>query len=351
MSTAAPTVVCFGSLNRDCTYRVSERECAALADAFEWFPATSETVTVADPSALRHGSGETSDADGVSGLDGTPDAVALGGKGANQAYAAAVAGADVRMAGRVGPDAADLTAPLAAVGVDLDLVDVAREPTGTAHVWVTPDAENRIAIVPGANGVVDAEYAASVADAAVAADVVCLQNEVPVEAGVALLDRVADLANESGTDDRPLVVVDPAPVANAAPLVAHDAVDVVTPNAVEAAALTDALRTVDGVVVRTRGADGAAAVVSGVGTAAPIPGAEPSRSFAVPAPTVRPRDTTGAGDAFTGCLAAELARATALEPAVRQAVVAATLSVTRSGARAAPRRARVQAVRGNREWP
>jgi ribokinase len=255
-----------------------------------------------------------------------------GGKGANQAVAAARLGARVAMVGRVGGDGAGtrLRDGLAAEGVDVAHVREDRDaPTGRALIAVDAGGENTVVVSPGANGRVggdDVEAArAMIADASV----LLLQHEVPAEA------VAAAIAAAGGT-----VVLNPAPArALAAP------VDVLVPNRGELEALVgrggdpaDLARSLHGAraVVVTLGAEGAVAV-------------EGDMVQRVAAPVVEVVDTTGAGDAFCGALAAALAEGAAVVEAARWAVRAAAVSVTRVGAQGGlPRRSDVSAavVRG-----
>jgi len=303
-------VVSFGSVNVDRIVPTSDLP----LDGGEWLPSPDETVRVdAVPEAV---------ADAV-------EATHLGGKGANAAVAAARAGAETTLVGMVGADAGDhgVRDRLEERGVDarLETVDA---PTGAAYVLVDPDGGNRIALLPGANGAVDPAFARERAPLAREADVLLLQNEVPRAANVELLDALDGAA-------RPTVVFDPAPAAGADAVLSHDAVDVVTPNRAEWAALDAA--SFEGTVVRTRGADDV------------LVERPDGRSFAVSPPTVDPVDTTGAGDAFDGHLAAALAGGADPEPAVEVAAVAGAMATGRAGAGdAAPTAAEVAAFAARR---
>ncbi|MFB6143079.1 MAG: PfkB family carbohydrate kinase [Halorientalis sp.] len=299
--TEMASVACFGSVNVDRVRFVDDATLADLAATYPWFPSAGETVTVESVPA------EFIDA---------ADEVFLGGKGANQAAAAAAAGADAFLAGAVGRDhdRAGVLPSLRERGVDVRDVAVTGERTGTALVFVAPDGENHIAVVPGANGDLDADDAGRALPRVRAADCLLLQNEVPVDAMRALLDGLAD------APDAPMVLYDPAPADGAGALLAHPAVDVVTPNAAEAETVAASLADFDGLVVRTRGADGV--VVEG------------PDGFSQSAPPVDPVDTTAAGDVFTGYLAARLGEAAPLRDAVEEATAAASLSTTVAGAQA-----------------
>ena len=238
-----------------------------------------------------------------------------GGKGANQAVAAARLGASVALVGRVGDDAAGagLRDGLAAEGVDVAHVVVDRDaPTGMALIAVDAAGENTIVVSPGANARVGPADVERAGDVLAAAAVTLIQHEIPPEA------VRAAVAAAGGT-----VVLNPAP---ARALV--EPIDVLVPNRLELEALADkagdpeelarGLRDARAVVV-TLGADGALVV-------------EGDRATTVAAPSVRAVDTTGAGDAFCGALAQALAGGAALADAVRWAVAAAAVSVTREGA-------------------
>jgi ribokinase len=254
-----------------------------------------------------------------------------GGKGANQAVAAARWGAAVRFAGAVGDDdlGAAAVAELAAEGIDVTAVArVPGAPTGVASIVVDAAGENQIAVASGANAALDPGAAlAALGPLDEAAVVLNLELADPVVLAAARAARAAGL----------VLVVDPAPArALAAPLL--DLAPVLVPNAGEARALSGvddpaaagralAARTGAPVVV-TLGADGALLVHG-------------DAVDAVAAPAVAAVDTTGAGDALCGVLAAELARGAPLAAALGEAVGAASASTGVPGARAGmPRRAR-----------
>jgi ribokinase len=248
-----------------------------------------------------------------------------GGKGANQAVAAARLGRAVAMVGRVGDDQAgrDLLASLQADGVDTAHVRVVDGvPSGTALITVSEDGENQIVVSPGANARLAAGDVAAAGAALAAAAVTLLQLEVPLEA-------VTAAARTAGGR----VVLNPAPVRDL-PDELLGQVDVLVPNRVElaqlahgpmpatveeAAALADRLPTP--AVVVTLGADGALVVERG-------------QAAHVPAVPVRPVDTTAAGDAFCGGLADALAGGAGLQEAARWAVRVAAAACTRPGAQA-----------------
>ena len=228
-----------------------------------------------------------------------------GGKGLNQAVAAARAGASVAMVGCVGDDDAGraLRRVLDDERVDHSAVTTMPVATGRALILVDDRGENSIAVVPGANRRVSPPTALP------AARVVLAQLEVPIDA----VTRSFELAREQ----RATTILNPAPAdALPASLLAH--VDVVTPNEHEHRVLGAATESVATVVV-TRGPDGLEVWRDGV--------AEDHPAF-----RVDPIDTTGAGDAFNGALAARLAAGDDVEAALRVAAAAGALTVTRPGA-------------------
>jgi ribokinase len=244
-----------------------------------------------------------------------------GGKGANQAVAAAHAGAHALLVAAVGDDehGRRQRTALTDAGVDLrHVATVAQAPTGVAVVLVDAAGANQIAVATGANAHVD--------PAAAAAAVGALAD--PARAALLLGFEVGDAplaaaAREAAARAIP-IVVNPAPArALTAELAATG--PVLTPNEHEAAALggAEALAERTGApVVVTRGARGALIVA---------PGGEPP--VEVPAPAVHAVDTTGAGDVFSGVLAAALAARRPLADAVAGATAAASASVLRAGAR------------------
>lgn len=237
-----------------------------------------------------------------------------GGKGANQAAAAARAGGEVLMVGRVGADEVGerYRRRLQGLGVDVShLVTDDAEPTGHALIVVAEDGENSIVVIPGANARVGRADLAPVEDCT-EDDVILLQLEIP-------LATVA-LAAQLGHDRGARVIINTAPYA---PLPA-DVVGLADPlvaNEHEAAALADS-GTVPGSLLVTFGSHG----VSWDGVEYP--------AHTVPAHRVR--DTTGAGDAFCGALAAALAQGKERESAVEAALAAGAAAVQHHGAQPEP---------------
>nr|WP_042183957.1 ribokinase [Kibdelosporangium sp. MJ126-NF4]CEL15980.1 Ribokinase [Kibdelosporangium sp. MJ126-NF4]CTQ93904.1 Ribokinase (EC 2.7.1.15) [Kibdelosporangium sp. MJ126-NF4] len=255
----------------------------------------------------RPGAGET--------VLGSDTSVLPGGKGANTAVAAARLGAKVALLGAVGQDANGelLLDSLRAAGVDTSLVRRSDRPSGVAYIFVTPDGENSILVSPGANSAL-VEDDVELADARV----LVASLEVPVPT----VEHAVAVAVSRGI--RPIVNISPMTQLSRETL---DALDPVVVNEHEAAELlgsadADPRGLLDlgpRSAVVTLGARGALVI-------------EPGGSHQVESPRVAAVDTTGAGDAFTGALAARLARGSDLVTAAQLAVKVAAISVTRVGA-------------------
>ncbi|APE33721.1 ribokinase [Nocardia mangyaensis] len=268
-----PTVVVLGSVNMD------------LVTTTEIRPTPGETVL------------------------GSGFATVSGGKGANQAIAAARSGARVRFLGAIGDDAfgATLRSTLADAGVDTTLLRVFDGPSGVATIVVDATGENSIIVVPGANGHVrdlTAEELAAIAEA----DLLLCQLEIPIETVTA----AARHARASGT----IVALNPSPV-QPLPAELWAAVDLAIVNSLEYEQYSTELAHLAH-VVRTLGGDGAAYY-----------GADETE-LPVSALAVEVVDTTGAGDAFTGALVATWTRGPAF--AVNWANTAGAVATTILGA-------------------
>jgi ribokinase len=259
---------------------------------------------------------------------GRDPVLAPGGKGANQAAAAARLGPGVAMVGRVGDDAAGerQCRALADVGVDVAAVRSTSEaPTGSATIPVEDGTgENLIVVVPGANDRLSSQDAQC--EAVRTADVVLVQLESPLAAVVAAAGAA-----------RGTVILTPAPPR---PLPADllDRVDVLVPNEHELVALAEArpaVRTPAELVALVHAVTRRAAVVTLGGRGALVVPDDGAAALLQPPPPVTPVDTTGAGDCFSGALAQALAAGLPLAAAVRRAVTAAALSTTGCGARGA----------------
>lgn len=255
-----------------------------------------------------------------------------GGKGGNQAVAAARLGAEVHMVGAVGEDAfaQPLWDGLVAEGVGLEHVSrIAHCSSGTASITVA-GGENEIVVVPGANAQLKPEHVARAETLLASADVVLVQMEIPLESVEATL-RLARALHVP-------VILNPAP-AQSLPTAWLQLAHYITPNQHELATLLDAdpaedfrslMRRAPCPVVLTRGDEGAWFRVEG----------EPQHQ---PGFEIEVVDSTGAGDTFNAAFAVYLHEG--LPVAVRKACAAAALSVTRLGARAGmPRPSEVEAL-------
>ncbi|MET9590264.1 ribokinase [Streptomyces sp. NPDC006516] len=244
-----------------------------------------------------------------------------GGKGANQAVAAARAGGEVVMIGAVGTDeyGSRLRTNLEQAGVDTDLLHTAAGPSGTAHIVVDDEGSNAIVVIPGANGSVTALGPGEKA-AITTAGLLLLQLELPMTA----VTEGAMTAKAAGVR----TILTPSPV-QPLPAGLLDCVDLLVPNEHEAAELTGRtdpraaaqllLRQVPEVVI-TLGRKGCLYAARG---------GEPVH---FPAPEVTAVDTTGAGDTFVGTLAVALGEGRPVPEAVALASSAAALCVQRPGA-------------------
>jgi ribokinase len=231
-------------------------------------------------------------------LTGATFARVPGGKGANQALAAARLGAEVRLVGAVGEDAfaAEALALLQAGGVDLGGVRRVDAPTGVALILVGADGENEIVVAPGANTRVEPGDLG-------AADAVLCQLEIPVEAIAAVAGQARFLC------------VNAAP-ARELPSELLDAVDLLVVNRYE----LEAVGRFAGLTALTLGAEGAVLLEGGEEVAR----AEP--------PPVEAVDGTAAGDAFTACILVSLLEGRGRAEALRRACAAGALAASRPGA-------------------
>ncbi|MDI9917682.1 PfkB family carbohydrate kinase [Rhodococcus sp. IEGM 1379] len=241
-----------------------------------------------------------------------------GGKGANQACAAAYAGASTAMLACIGDDAGGQQSRTALknAGVDISGVLVVDAPTGSATITVDlHEAENTIVVDAGANALLSIDRVPMIDAAAV-----ILQLEIPLEAVVAAT-RTA-----SGT-----VILNAAPAAELSPellslvdvlVVNETELDVVARPFIREGTVLDKATGVEGphTVIVTLGGSGALIVHDG-------------RHVRIPAPSVVPVDTTGAGDCFVGTLAAHMVAGLTVEKAVTEAVAAASRSTLFYGAR------------------
>jgi ribokinase len=265
-----------------------------------------------------------------------------GGKGSNQAVAAARAGAEVTFISRVGRDefAAIAAATWAAEGIRAAVVEVDDQPTGAAFIYINDrNGENAIIVVPGAAATISPADVDAVAETIRSAAVFVTQLEQPIEAA----RRGLELAKGAGVT----TIFNPAP-AEVFDDDLYALCDYVTPNESEAALLTripvasldDARRAGDVLLAK-----GVGAALITLGEAGALLHTSQS-SIHVPAFRVGPViETAGAGDAFNGGFAAALARGLAPEDAARFGCAVAGLSVTRAGtAPSMPQLAEVEAL-------
>ncbi|HCC57000.1 MAG TPA: ribokinase [Solibacterales bacterium] len=252
----------------------------------------------------------------------------IGGKGANQACAAAKLGAVSEMAGCIGADVFghQLMDELKAMGVDMSRVRTGQLPSGTATILVLPDGENVIVISSGANGEVSVPVAIDAVEDLRSGDILMCQLEIPLESVAAAMQQ----AYRQGVT----TILDPAPACPLPGPLLH-AVTILTPNQTEAGMLLS-----KPAVESVSDARQAAASLRQLGPRQVIlklgeqgclvsDGAETTW---VPGFSVSAVDTTAAGDAFNGALATALTRGQSLLSAARFACAAAALSVTRHGA-------------------
>jgi len=261
-------------------------------------------------------------------LIGHSFATVSGGKGANQAEAAARLGAQVAMVGCVGNDdyGVQLRDALLAEQIDCQAVSTVAGSSGVALIVVDDNSQNAIVIVAGANGAMTPAVIDRFDAVLQAADVVICQLEIPDATVGHALKRARALGKT--------VILNPAPASRPLPADWFAAIDYLIPNESEATALSgltvDSLQTAEnaashlialgaGKVIITLGAEGSL-FASGKGF----------EHF--PAPKVKAVDTTAAGDTFVGGFAAALAGGKSEAEAIRYGQIAAALSVTRAGA-------------------
>ena len=267
-----------------------------------------------------------------------------GGKGGNQAVAAARLGVPTAFVGAVGDDefGTEARAALAAEGIDLAGLALVPAPTGVALILVDAVGENLISVASGANAAVtpDVVIAALTRLRIGDGDVVLVGHEIPTAAARAALGA----ARSAGAT----TILNPAP-AGGIDRVTFGLADIVTPNRGELASIAadDARRVgrhaspggdpvaMGGVLLETNsegpGVRVAVVVTLGAGGALVLRPDRPPRDL--PAAAVHSIDSVGAGDTFNGALAAGLATSLDLDAAARRAVAAAALSTTRVGAR------------------
>ncbi|MFG6146962.1 ribokinase [Halobacillus sp. B23F22_1] len=237
-----------------------------------------------------------------------------GGKGANQAVAAARLGSDVKMVGAVGHDVfgISLKEHLQKEGIDTSSTElIGEQSTGTATI-ILSNNDNRIIVAPGANRSVTPSYVERHRSALEGSDVILLQMEIPLDT----ISYVVTIAKEAGIP----VILNPAPY-QPLPSSILNQVDYMTPNALEAELFKQDLIDDDLLQkwITTKGEQGSSLYING-------------KEVNIPGYSVLVKDTTGAGDTFNGALATQLAKGISLKKAVSFANAAAALSVTEKGA-------------------
>lgn len=261
-------------------------------------------------------------------LIGESFATVSGGKGANQAVAAARLGAQVSMVGCVGSDAygEELRGALLAEQIDCQAVSTVEDSSGVALIVVDDNSQNAIVIVAGANGALTPAVIDRFDAVLQAADVIICQLEVP--------DATVGHALKRGRELGKTVILNPAPASRPLPADWYASIDYLIPNESEASALSglpvDSLASAETAASRL--------ISLGAGKVIITLGAQGSlfangKGFEhFPAPKVKAVDTTAAGDTFVGGFAAALAAGKSEAEAIRFGQVAAALSVTRAGA-------------------
>jgi ribokinase len=271
--------------------------------------------------------------------------IAAGGKGANQAVAAARAGGTVTLIARVGKDmfGEQALAGFLETGIDVGYIQRDKCPSGVALIFVAKDGENSIGVGSGANSKLSPADIRKAKSAFTQAKAVVMQLETPLDT----VEAAANLAHASGA----LVILNPAP-AQRLPDSLLKKISILTPNETEAELLT-------GVQVTdkescSRAADillrkGVKRVIITLGSRGAFVATSSSKQF-VAGFKVKPVDTTAAGDTFNGALTVALAEGMSLIDAVRFANAAGAISVTRMGAQpSAPNRKEIEALFNGKE--
>lgn len=252
---------------------------------------------------------------------------AYGGKGANQAVAAARMGGEVTFVTALGNDMyADLLKDyFSKEGIITDQIIIdTQNPTGTALILVAENAENCIAVAPGANGALSTDHIEQISDTLEGADMVVMQAEIPYET----IRQVALLANKKGIK----IMFNPAPACSIDSELMH-IIDILVLNESEAQYISNSLIEEDNIdqIAQTLRDAGAKSVIITLGRKGSYLKTE-SEAYSIPSYPVNAVDTTAAGDVFCGALAVACAGSRINSEALRFASAAAAIAVTRVGA-------------------
>jgi len=251
-----------------------------------------------------------------------------GGKGANQAVAAARLGGTVSFIAKIGNDVfgKEAMALFEKEGIDCSCVSIDSEsPSGVALITVNHEGENCIVVAPGANAALSPKDFESNNKLIRQADILLMQLEIPLETIAWAID--------TGASEKTKIILNPAP-AQIIPDRILKRVDIITPNETEAGILTGIAVTDPASAERTA----KALLQKGVGSVVITMGAQgaflmdKNQIQLIPAPAVRAVDTTAAGDIFNGALAVGLSNGLSLTEAVKFGIRVASISVTRMGA-------------------
>jgi ribokinase len=273
--------------------------------------------------------------------------IAAGGKGANQAVAAALAGGAVTLVARVGKDmfGEQAVAGFLRSGINVDHVQLDKFPSGVALIFVAKDGENSIGVGSGANAKLSPADVRKAKAAFASANAVIMQLETPLKT----VQAAAELAAAKGA----IVILNPAPAQRLSDALLKK-ISILTPNETEAELLTGIKVTDDASCSNAADAllrKGVKTVIITLGARGAFVATTKSKQF-VPGFKVKPVDTTAAGDTFNGALAVALAEGKSMNDAVRFANAAGAISVTRMGAQpSAPKRNEIEKLLNRKVAP
>ena len=252
-----------------------------------------------------------------------------GGKGANQAVAAARMGGDVTMIGRLGNDvfAEQSIKRLKSENINCEFITKDTEKaSGTALISVDQNGENHIVVAPGANETLTKERLGSVLSQIPDNAIVMMQLEIPLESVVSVIEFCKK------SDKK--IILDPAPAKNLTPDFTKS-LYMITPNETEATAMTGVkikdLRDVKKAAIKLLGS-GSQYVLITMGANGVYLASQNDEFEYIPSPKVTTIDSTAAGDCFNGTLAVSLSQGLSVFEAAKKACLAASISVTRKGA-------------------